>query len=190
MKTEEVKKIISEAKNIYLIPSNSLEAVASAVALFYTLKQLQKNVNLLVDPPTDGLPEAIKFLIPSLDFISYPKNLVISIPNRIANVSQIYYEKNDEALKIHLTMEKGIIKKDDVSFYFSEIKPDLVISLGVADYQAQLKNMDAFGFLLDSPVLDIDNKTENKKFGKINLIEDKPLFEITMDLINNLNKNA
>jgi len=193
MKTE----IINQSKNIYLIPSQEPEAICSALALFYTLKELGKNVNIIID----SLPESLKFLSPSLNFISYPKNFVISVPNSVANISQVYYEKNDQALKIHLTSENGIIKKDNISFYYSETKPDLVITLGIKDYVKELsQKLDSFGFLLDSPILNIDsspsaegervdNKTDNKNFGKINLIEDKPLLELVMSLINNLNKN-
>jgi len=182
MKTE----IINQSKNIYLIPSQEPEAICSALALFYTLKELGKNVNIIID----ALPESLKFLSPSLDFISYPKNFVISVPNSIANISQVYYEKNDQALKIHLTSENGIIKKDNISFYYSETKPDLVITLGIRDYVQELsQKLDSFGFLIDSPILNIDNKTDNKNFGKINLIEDKPLLELVMSLINSLNKN-
>jgi len=98
-------------------------------------------------------------------------------------VSQIFYEKNDEALKIHLTVESGNIKKDNIAFYFSETKPDLIIALGVKDYTAELAGrLDSFGFLLDSPILNIDNGTENKKFGKINLLESCSLSEIILKL--------
>ncbi|MBI1866305.1 MAG: hypothetical protein HYS02_00885, partial [Candidatus Staskawiczbacteria bacterium] len=123
---EQAKQLIGEAKNIYVIPSesNEPESIASALALFYTLKELNKNVNLIIE----NLPEKLMFLIPSLDFIAYPKNLVISVPRKIADVSQIYYEKNDEALKIHLTIDKGNVKKENVSFYFSEPRPDLIIT--------------------------------------------------------------
>jgi len=182
---QEVKQFINNVKNIYLIPSQEPEAITATMVLFYTLKELGKNVNLLLEK----IPNEINFLAPSIDFISYPKNFVISIPNNITKVSQIYYEKSDEALKIHLTVENGTVKKEDISFYYSEVKPDLIITLGITDYQTQIKNMDAFGFLLDSPILNIDNKTDNKKFGKINLIEDKPLLETVTHLINNLNKS-
>jgi hypothetical protein len=182
MELQESKNLISQAKNIYLIPSQEPEAMTSTLALFYTLKELNKNVNLVID----NLPENLKFLSPSLDFISYPKNFVIAIPKKIAEISQISYEKNEEALKIHLTLENGNIKKENIAFYFSEPKPDLIITIGISNYQEQLKNMDSFGFLLDSPILNIDNKTENKKFGKINIIEERPLLEIIMHLTNNL----
>ena len=182
-----MENLITESKNIYLIPSQEPEAITSTLALFYTLKDLGKNVNLILD----SLPENLKFLVPSLDFISYPKNFVVSIPNSIAQISQIYYEKNNEALKIHLTLEGGIIKKDNISFYFSEVKPDLIITIGVKNYQKELsEKLDSFGFLLDSPILNIDNSKDNQKFGKINLIEDRSISETIIGLIDNLTKES
>lgn len=187
----EAKQIILDSKNIYLIPKEEPEAITSALALFYTLKESGKNVNLVIEK----FPENLKFLIPGPDFISYPKNFVISIPNKLANVSQVFYEKKDDALKIHLTVENGIIKKEDVSFYFTDAKPDLIITLGIKDYLQELSGkLNSFGFLLDSLVLNIDSSAsldtdamqENKKFGKINIIENRPLLEIIMRLINNL----
>jgi len=189
MELQETIKLINEAKNICLIPEevSSPEAITSALALFYTLKELGKNVNLIAE----NFPENLKFLTPSLDFISYPKNFVISIPNKVANVSQIYYEKNDDALKIHLTIENGSVKKDDISFYFSETKPDLIITLGIKDYQSQLQNrLNSFGFLLDSPILNIDNSQDNRNFGKINLINTLSITETVLDLIKKINQDS
>lgn len=185
---EQAKQFIREAKNICLIPEkNEPESIVSALALFYTLKELNKNVNLIIEE----LPENLKFLTPSSDFISYPKNFVISIPDKVAQISQIYYEKNNESLKIHLTVENGNIKKDSISFYFSEAKPDLIITLGISDYHAQLEsNLNSFGFLLDSPILNIDSKQNNKKFGRINIIGDSSISEIIMSLAGELNSNS
>lgn len=182
---EQIKQLIGEAKNICVIPEedSNPEAVTSALSLFYTLKNLGKNVNLIIE----NLPENLNFLTPSLDFISYPRNFVISVPNEKADISQIYYEKNDDALKIHLTIENGFLKQDDISFYFSETKPDLIITLGIKDYQSQLTGkLNSFGFLLDSPIINIDNSQSNKNFGKINLIKDASLAEMIFELIKNI----
>jgi nanoRNase/pAp phosphatase (c-di-AMP/oligoRNAs hydrolase) len=183
----ETKQIIADSKNIYLLTSQEPEAITSTLALFYTLKDLGKNVNLVIDT----LPENLKFLAPSLDFISYPKNFVVSIPNNIAQISQIYYEKNSDALKIHLTLEGGSIKKDNISFYFSESKPDLIITVGIKDYQKELAGkLNSFGFLLDSPILNIDNGQDNQKFGKINLLGESSLSEIILAFAENLKKET
>src|SRR3989344_2730509 len=153
----EAEQLISESKNIYIVPSeeDGGESIPVALALFYTLKNLNKNVNMLIQ----NFPEKLNYLIPSLDFISYPKNFVISIPNNTADVSQIYYEKTDENLKIHLTVNKGAVKKDNISFYYSDAKPDLIITMGIGDFKTYLsEKLDSFGFLLDSAIINIDNK--------------------------------
>jgi nanoRNase/pAp phosphatase (c-di-AMP/oligoRNAs hydrolase) len=186
----EVKKLLTDAKNICIIPSSEPESLTSALALFYTLKELQKNVNLMID----GLPEQLQFLVPSLSSITQPKNFVISIPRSVADVSQIYYEKNEGFLKIHLTANKGFMKKDDISFYASNPKPDAIITLGIQDFHAQLKStLDSFGFLLDVPVINIDNRRENTKFGQVNLVEPTSVSELSMEVIGQMhaiNKDA
>ena len=93
----ESKQIIADSKNIYLIPSQEPEAITSTLALFYTLKELNKNVNLIIET----LPENLKFLAPSLDFISYPKNFLIfkpSIFNLILNSSNTLFPHMREDL--------------------------------------------------------------------------------------------
>ena len=42
----ESKQIISDSKNIYLIPSEEPEAIALTLALFYTLEELANYYNL------------------------------------------------------------------------------------------------------------------------------------------------
>lgn len=183
----EAKQIITDSKNIYLISSEEPEAIASTMALFYTLKDLGKNVNLVMET----LPGSLKFLSPSLDFISYPKNFVISVPNTVAKISQIYYEKNVDDLKIHLTIENGNIKKDSIAFYFSETKPDLIITIGIKDYSKELsEKLNSYGFLLDSPILNIDNNQDNKNFGKINVVKDYSIAEIISTLVEHNKKES
>lgn len=193
--TEEFKNLISEAKNICIIPQqiNEPESLSAALALFYTLRELGKNVNLICE----NVPEQLQFLIPSPDFITQPKNFVISIPRNVADISEVHYEKNEDNLKIHLTIERGQIKKDNVSFYFTDAKPDAVITIGIKDFKEELENtLDSFGFLLNVPIINIDSGDfpftqpiegrENKKFGQINIIEAKSLSEIVLDVIKNI----
>ncbi|OGZ66513.1 MAG: hypothetical protein A3C50_00475 [Candidatus Staskawiczbacteria bacterium RIFCSPHIGHO2_02_FULL_43_16] len=176
-----VQKIITEAKNICIIPShtNEPESLPAALALFYTLKDLGKNVNLI----NESFPEKLQFLIPSLDFLSQPKNFVISIPRSVADISQIYYEKSEDHLKIHLTIQNSRLKKENISFYVDQPKPDLVITLGVQDFQQELTGrLDSFGFILNAPILNIDNTAENTRFGKINIIKECSLAELLLEI--------
>ncbi len=186
--TQDAKQLIQQAKNICIIPSkeDKSEGIACSLALFYTLKNLGKNVNLIID----DLPEKFNFLIPSLDFISYPKNFVISIPNKAADISQVYYEKNDENLKIKLTLNKGSVRKENISFYFAEPEPDLVITVGVKNFQQQLTDqLNSYGFLLNSQILNIDNQNDNKVFGKMNLVFNTSISETIWDIIETASQN-
>src|SRR3989344_3105551 len=180
-KANEIKNIIQEANTICLIPNNNEpESIVSALALFYTLRELHKNVNLIIDE----LPKKLSFLTPSIDFISTPKNFVISIPRSLADISQIYYEKNDDNLKIHLTIDKGQVKKESLSFYFEDTKQDLIITLGIQDFHKQLsEKLNSFGFLLGSSILNIDNNSQNKKFGAINVVEPESIIEIILYMV-------
>jgi len=180
-KVNEIKNAIQQANNICLIPNNNEpESIVSALALFYTLKELNKNVNLIIDE----LPQKLNFLTPSIDFINTPKNFVISIPRSSADISQIYYEKNEHHLKIHLTIDKGRIKKENLAFYFEDAKPDLIITIGIQDFHQQLsERLNSFGFLLGSSILNIDNDFKNKKFGTINIVELGSLTEIILNAI-------
>ena len=185
--TEEIKNLVGNAKNVCLIPSQEPESLSAALALFYTLKDLQKNVNFLVD----DFPEKLAFLVPSLDFISSPKNFVISVPRNVADVSQIYYEKTEENLKIHLTVNKGRVEKEKLSFYIEDAKPDVIITFGIQDFQKQLEGtLNSFGYLLGVPVINIDSSAENKKFGTVNVAAARSISETALELVKSLNESA
>ncbi|MBU4274373.1 hypothetical protein KKE19_01005 [Patescibacteria group bacterium] len=185
---EDAKNLIKQSKNIYILPSQEKEeSIISALALFYTLKELNKNVNLIVDE----IPERLKFLIPSLDYISYPRNFVIALPNNLAEISQIRYEKDEKDLKIYLTTNKGNIKKSDISFSFTAPKADLLITIGVKELnQNNQSGFTGKDFLSNTAILNIDNKKEGESFGKINLVkENGSLTEIVFSVIKLIDEN-
>ncbi len=188
---KEAKILIDNSQNIYILPSTpTLESLVNALALFYTLKESGKNVNLAIEE----LPERLKFLTPALEHISYPKDFVVSFPNDKANISQIRYEKDQISTKVLLTIDRGSLKKDDISFCFAEPKPDLLITLGFKNIEAvkwpPIFNKD---ILSKSAILNIDNQQDNTNFGKINIVEqNKSLSEAVFDIIKlgNINKNT
>lgn len=147
---ENIKQLIATAKNVALVPSTEPEALACALALFYSIQESGRHATVLID----AIPEKLRFLIPSLSSISVPKNFVISIPRATADISQIHYEKTDSHLKIHFTAAAGRLKKEDMSFYMEQPSPDAIITLGIADFKKHLKeNLDMSGFLLGAPTL-------------------------------------
>ncbi len=56
-KYEQAKKLIRDAKDIHILPSQDLRAdsFSASVALFYALKKLNKKVNLVLDKAPDDL---------------------------------------------------------------------------------------------------------------------------------------
>jgi len=182
---QEIKNIIEQSQNILIsFQKSKEESAACALALFYTLKELGKNVNLTAQE----LPEKLRFLTPSLEYISYPKEITISLPKERAEVSQIRYDNTEKDLKIHLSLNKGSIRKNDVSFSFEEARPDLIVAVGIGGVE-DLELPDSFGEGDEgSPsILNIDNKEENQKFGRINIVDSqKSLTDLVFSFIKSI----
>jgi hypothetical protein len=173
-KYEQAKKLIQDAKNIHILPVQSLRAdsFSASVALFYALKKLNKSVNLVLDKTPDDL----HFLSQTTQKISLLKDdFIISINEKKTKVSQVSYEKTENELKIYLKTSDGkTIKREDVYFENNDIKQDklfpytdLLITLGVKDF-SEVENNFQNNF---SNILNIDNQVENTEFGKVNLKE-------------------
>ena len=115
-KIEELKNIIKNSQNICIFPSEKIDKkdFAKVLALFYSLKKIKKNVNLLIKEDLEKLP-------------FYFKKFVISIGNS-EKISEIYYEKNKKNLKIYLNLDNGEIKKEDINFS-AEKDLDLIITI-------------------------------------------------------------
>lgn len=181
-------QLIRDAKNVCIIPAptNEPDSLSAALALFYTLRELQKNVNLIAD----HIPQKLQYLVPSLEHVMQPKHFIISIPRSSADVSQIYYEKNEESLKIHLTVDSGRLNKETIALYVEQPKPDLVITFGIQDFQQQLAgNLDPFGYILGATIINIDNQPHNKQFGAVNIISESSLCQTALDIINSLGEH-
>ncbi len=169
---EQIKNLFEKSLSIFLLAPQEMDGdrLGSALALFYTLKKLNKNVNLVLQ----NIPEKFKFLpIPEyLNSLNAKKAFTISLANTGEKVSEIYFDKEKEDLKIHFFSKEGDINEKDFSFTSQNLNPDLLIILGA-------KNFDDFGRIFkgnpqifyDKPILNIDNNSDNEKFGEINLID-------------------
>lgn len=176
----QAKNLIAKSQNILIIPESEIQGdkLGSALALFFTLKKLGKNVNLL----TGKIPEKFNFLVnPDL---SPAGSFVISVNTAGKEISKMRYEKNNNDLKIYLALDKGEIKNEDVSFLrqrtFGEAErnPDLLIALGIQSLEGQEQ------LLGEAPILNIDNQPNNENFGEVNIIETtSSLAEIVTNLI-------
>ncbi len=181
---KKIKKVIERAQNVSLLPSPDFrkDSFPATLALFYSLKKLSKNVNLL----TRDYPKRFSFLIEKEE-VTLPKaDFLISIRQAGTKVSQLFYEKRENGLALYLKTKGEELKKENVS-----IQPlglgDLLITLGVGEFKKVEK------FLKGKPkfLINIDNQLDNKNYGDLNLIElGAPSFsEIAFDLISTIDEN-
>lgn len=165
---DRAQNLIEKSQNILIAPTQEMQGdiLGSALALFFTLRKLEKNVNVL----QEKIPEKFQFLT-QLPLIN-SQNFIISINGSEKEISQMRYEKNEEGLKIYLTLNKGEISAQDISFSNFSQNPNLLITLGASS----LENIGGFfnqnsRLFYETPILNIDNQTFNENFGQVNLIE-------------------
>ena len=171
----QVKSLIDSSQNILIAPGQQAlgDSLSSALALLFTLRKMGKNANILIDK----IPENFQFLAHLEPFSS--KDFVIAIDGSEKEIGEMRYEKSANGLKIYLTLNKGKISAQDVSFSTLGQNHDLVIALGMKSP----RDLDRY----QAPILNIDNQPSNENFGEVNLIETtNSLAEISLNLIKTL----
>lgn len=180
----QAKKLINESRNISVfVPKKpTLDALSSAFSLCHIFNKKEKAVSCL--PQTRDLPEAYYSFFPQ-ELI--PKDFVISIQGK--EISELYYEKKNEALKIYLTLKDGKIEKEDIHFsslrQLSQENFDLLITIGIS----QLEDLGSFyeknfKMFWQTPIINIDNHPSNNSFGNINILKQNlPLSVITKNIL-------
>ncbi|MBI2042515.1 MAG: hypothetical protein HYT21_02115 [Candidatus Nealsonbacteria bacterium] len=186
------QKLIESSQDILIFPSAEAQgdSLGAAMALFFTLKKLGKNVNL----SADAIPERFQFLA---DTKEPPRDFIISVNTAENVISKLRYEKNENGLKIYLTTKGSSLKPAHISFPSEEINdiigaeertardPDLAIIIGAASLESLGDYFKKNAELLSQiSILNLDNQPFNENFGDINLLEiTSALSEITLDLI-------
>ncbi|PIR02312.1 MAG: hypothetical protein CO144_01885 [Candidatus Nealsonbacteria bacterium CG_4_9_14_3_um_filter_35_11] len=172
-----IKNIIDEAINITILTKINADedATAAALALYFSLKNLNKNVNL---PAVKKLPPPLFFLLKQLQ----QKTFLISLKK---DVSEIYYKKIQSGINLYLKPKTEQINLEDFSFKnilarefnnFGEASPfpriDTLITLGLQNFQEVEKFLNgALSQPYPAKILNVDNNFLNQRFGEINLIK-------------------
>jgi nanoRNase/pAp phosphatase (c-di-AMP/oligoRNAs hydrolase) len=187
----QAKKLMDSSQNISVFTpaSPGVDVLSSAFSLCYALGKKEKNVACL--PQIRNLPEKYYNFFPQ-ELI--PKDFVISIQGK--EISELYYERKNHALKIYLTLKDGKIEKEDIHFNSlhkpAEENPDLLVTIGMERLE-RLGNYYEKNFKLfwQTPIINIDNQSSNNQFGNINLINQKiPLSAILKSLLVDLDKQT
>jgi len=181
---QKAKFLIENSNSIAILPSFSSkeDEFAAALALFYSLKQANKNVNLT----TTTLPSTFRFLVKKdVELYSSTTEFLISIKEKGAKLSQLYYEKTEEGLNLYLKTENGALKKENLSFY-PLVQSDVLVAVGI-------KKRDIIKQVIkksDSVLINIDNKEDNERYGEANLINpcSSSLSEIVLDFLSSFSE--
>jgi phosphoesterase RecJ-like protein len=162
--------------NKFLIISSSVNAgsIGSMLALSQALIKLGKETTIF---STNLVPEKYLYLPNSADIktdISGLKTFVIAISTQNAKIDKLGYNIEDSKLKIHITPKQGQITQQDISFEESKNSFDAIVVVNtlkpddLGSFYDQ--NSDLF---FSVPVINIDYKSGNNYFGKINYVDTK-----------------
>lgn len=160
---QEFLQIINKAKNILISVDKKKENIISALALFYAFKKLSKEVNLLLEE----VPKEIQFLLPSLEFLTFPNILKLLVRTPQVKINEIEYQKNDNILELSFYFKEGLLKKEHFSFLWDWQKPDLFISLEDDD----LISKKFFSLFSEEDQISFINLKKDIPFSSENIVE-------------------
>ena len=180
------KQLIESSQRISVLPSPNSESksdsLAAGLALFYSLKKLNKNVNLITKNSTTengALQESKNFAQSQGDFL-------IAIKEKNVKLSQLFYEKTEDGLNLYLKTAGGKLKKEDI-FLTEMDNTELLITLGVKKInEISEKIAKQYKYLVN-----IDNDDKNEHYGQANIVNPNTasLSEIVFDFLFLFNKD-
>lgn len=197
MDFKNAKKIIEENQSITLFPSLEFErdTFPATLSLFYSLKELGKDVNIICK----DLPKKFDFLIKEQIKTQEAINntsFLISIKETETKLAQIFYQKKEKEINLFLKTNQGELKKEDINFKsltqseFSNMMSDFLTSKVLVTIGVE-QNNNQFSKQEWKSIINIDNNPENKNYGDINLIQPdySSVSEVVFDLLKEVDEN-
>lgn len=186
---QQIFEQINKASNILITFKRTWngDAVASALALYLTLKQLNKNVDLAAEKFNEL--KSFNFL-PGYGQIQNSLNnlrkFIISLDISNAKVNKIKYKIEDNTLDFIISPKDGFFTHEDIKSKSGDFKYDLIITLDTPDLESlgSIYDNDT-EFFYKIPIINIDHHSQNESFGQINAVELKSIAtaEIVFELI-------
>ncbi len=190
------QQLINQNSNILIIPGEEIngDSLGSMLALYHALKKsngAKKNFHLHL--PED-IPSRLQFLIneEEVEKSALPaKTVIISINNEPDNIAALHYEKQNNKLKIILSLKKDCeVQYDDIKIETSSLNYDLAIILDAPNLINLGKIYEKYSEIFSKiPIINIDHHENNWRFGNANLINPQAssTAEIIKEFINFLN---
>ena len=121
--------------------------------------------------------------------ISGSRDLIISFKTTYNKILNIRTESTDDHFNIYITPEKGMVDSRDFSFLPAKFPYDLIITIGAIDKESMGRVYDEIpDIFFELPIINIDNKSANEQFGKINIVNAvaSSVSEVIGDLLQNI----
>lgn len=172
---QQIKEQINSSKNILILTKKNFSGdhIGSALAWYYFLKKLNKNVEIAV--ADFQIPVELNFL-PEISLIKnnvdHLKKYTVTLDLAQAELEELSYEVTDKELQIFLTPKRGMFRPEDLKLKDKGFKYNLIVLLGCEDYESIGKIFENHpDFFYQTPVINIDYQSQNERQGQINIIE-------------------
>ncbi|MFH1773209.1 MAG: DHH family phosphoesterase [Patescibacteria group bacterium] len=172
---QQIFEQIKKANNILIAFKKTWtgDSISSALALFLFLKKLKKNVEIITEQPS---PNHLYSFLPAYTEIKNNldslRKFIISLDITNTKVNQIKYKQEENKLDFIILPKNGSFTADDIKSYSGDFKYDLIITVDLPDLESLGKIYDNnMEFFYQTPIINIDHKSDNEAFGQINLIE-------------------
>lgn len=159
---------------LILLPSApSSDALAAGLALLLLAEKLGKSAKIV--SPNFVLPPGHDFLAKS-DAIEQRltslRNFVISVDLRQTKLDTLSYDVRDDRLHIYLAPKNGFFEGRDVTTSAGPFAHDLIITLDLlSPNDLGTLYTDNTEFFYQVPVLNIDHRPENGRYGHCNVVD-------------------
>ncbi len=190
---QQISDRLKYANRILLISKAAYHGddISSLLAWYEFLNKSNKNCDIIID--NFSIQSEYKFL-PGWERIkkqiSKLKKFTISIDISQTKLDDFNYNVTENELLLHLVPQKGFLESKDVRIKDIDFKYDLIVCLGVQDYDSLGSVFDDHAdFFLQTPTINIDSHHLNEHFGEINEVDitKTSVCEISYDIFNFIN---
>jgi len=169
-----VKQINASKKVLIFVPQNpSVDAVASALALYLSLKKQKKSATIACSNPLTvsfNRLYAVNKVVQSVG----NKNMVISFACPEDTLEKVSYSIDNSVFNLVLERKDGYapLKSNDVSYNYTGVSADLVVVVGASKIEdiGSLYTQET-SFFTQAQVVNISNSVRGVLFGRSNIFD-------------------
>lgn len=186
---EQIMEYIKQSRRVVIALDKKVSADTLGAAYAFTriLEQHEKQFQVTIEQSAD----VYEFLTENMAVTSgfkQARRLVITLDIREQGIDKFYYTVDEEKSKldIYVIPKSNFFNPDDVRVGQGGFEYDLIITLGSSDLNALGSVYEGnAAFFHETPIINIDHKASNERFGEINLVEPtkSSVSEIVFDLI-------